>query len=463
MCWKVPARPEPENGALIPAQYPLLSEVARRALKALQNDGIVRIRGAFVEGVVKTAVRDFRRLIDQVPPDPYGHRQVGGMADSTALSSSMSLSTLTTVPLVEEVVRSYLGADALWTFWRGYRLEPMAPRTYRAFQAHIDGHAHELKAMVFLTPTEADQQCMLYWAGTHRIDWKVERSADTVFSAEFVAQLPEPIRATGEVGDIILFDTNGVHAGQRNLTAFRDTAVSNFSSSGFIYPVPKLHLDVSATLSKQEASFYRVISDGTQPSPFPRARMSPLIEPIGSTKSFSLPQTELCRFAHEDRQKRLQPTHADGTYLVGLSVNEALYRAAHGDLNLPQYLKDVHRIVSRDRAIGRVRDLFLSVPAGPVAQAEKPQSNKELARAIRAILPSLNPESEGEISDLRDLLFDLALCVEEASRRTYLLNSLALSIITIPHAINISGEAGWIPLLNSLYTAFGFALAFEAH
>lgn len=447
-----PSRPYPDP-RLEDAGNRRRSGRPQSARRILERDGIVAIRGAFGVEVSKGAVRDFNRLIQDARPDPYGHSQFGGMADNGELVSSPSLSALVVSPIVERVARLYLGLHGRWTYWRGYRIEPILPRQYRAFQPHVDGHLHELKAMILLSSVSNDQQCMLYWPGTHRIDWQIQRSSDTVFGRQVTEQLPEPVRATGAPGDIFLFDTNGIHSGQRNLSARRDALVVNFTATDFNYPVSRLHPAVANSLGAASRQFFSLRANGTSPSRRGIRRRARVEALCGASEARLAPEA-LCALVHNDRVERLS-VHDDADYLAGQGIHEALLRAAHGDLNLPQYLTDVGRIVRRDRAIGRVRDLNLKLPTassgGSVAAKSRASVVADLEHLASQLTSSANPNQ----ADLGWLIWDLSICVAEAQRRSSLLNSLALTITALPH---VCAQENSHDLLESLMQAFGCTL-----
>lgn len=450
-----PTRPVSETAGPAFGKSAIGQAQANAALDVLRRDGIVRIRGAFDAEELTGAMQNFRNFIERVELDPFGHAQIGGMSDEGILRSSLGLSRLVSAPIVRAVVRGYLGAEAQWSFWRAYRLEPLPPKLYRAFQPHVDGHLHELKAMVLLSPTDETQQCMMYWRGTHKIDWSIRRSADTVFGERFSCRLADPFLATGKPGDIILFDTNGVHAGQRNLTARRDTSVANFSASAFSYPVPSLHSACVAELDQEELSFYRLAVD---PAKFaqgiraPRAISGHVVE----SPSTSPPALgTLCDLAWEDRCDRARAEPSGTDYLRGLPLQQAMVQAAHGDLNLPQHMDMIQRIVDRDRAIGLVRDQSFSMPAISAQTISVPFRRQEcLAKGIADAAAAISDPTKPDTEQFRLLLLDISTCIAEAKGRKYLLNSLALASATLSYLLRFPLSDKLSPLSDELVNAF---------
>jgi hypothetical protein len=451
-----PTRPEPEREGPAFGKFPIGQAGADAALEVLRRDGIVRIRAAYGTDTLTRAIQDFRDRIEDVAPDPFGHAQIGGMADDGVLRGSLCLSRLVSAPIVRAVVRGYLGTQSHWSFWRAYRLEPLPPKLYRAFQPHVDGHLHELKAMVLLTHTDETQQCMMYWKGTHKIDWRICRSADTVFGPRLSSRLADPFLATGEPGDIILFDTNGIHAGQRNLTARRDTSVANFSATAFSYPVPSLHSTCVGELDQDELCFYRAAAesaDNERAIPSPREISGSVVYSSVS----SPPILEgLCEQAWEDRLDRARADDGGRAYLRYLPFDKAMIQAAHGDLNLPQHMEAIERIVERDRAIGVVRDQNFSLPAATTAATGVgPFPGQEsLARRVADGAAELSGPTSTHTEQFRLLLLDMSVCIAEASDRKYLLNSLALTAATLAYLLRFPASDKLAPLSNEIVKAF---------
>lgn len=128
--------------------------------------------------------------------------------------------------LLEIIARYYrksfgLGrADAL-------RIEPLTIDRYGSFQWHHDSRGKQLKVQILLTDVPENGQRMTYLKQSHTQYYSYRRSRGDGSRFELdLNTIPELekriINVTGPAGTVAIFDTNGLHSGNRNNSARRD-------------------------------------------------------------------------------------------------------------------------------------------------------------------------------------------------------------------------------------------------
>ena len=153
------------------------------------------------------------------------------------------INELAHLPELTDVVDQYFDRPSRFVSARGYRQGPCKPLRYRAWDYHQDmktaGPFEELKVMLLLTDVAPDGQAMRYACGSQKIRWSFRKQSDTKFSLDEALHFGSGglFLAHGEAGTCVLFDTNGIHSGHRNLSATRDVFTLNFApeSSAVFY------------------------------------------------------------------------------------------------------------------------------------------------------------------------------------------------------------------------------------
>lgn len=221
--WKFPISPEQEND--IEAHLAQLSEDGICLLRAyIQDRQLARLQTAF-ERVLKER--------GDAAVDP------GSAVSFNIMDLDSAFLEIATDPFLLEIIARYyrrsfgLGrADAL-------RIEPMNLGRYGSFQWHHDARGKQVKIQVMLTDVAANGQRMTYLKQSHRQYYSYLRSrgdgsrfeADYRSHPELAARV---VDVTGPAGTVGIFDTNGLHSGNRNETARRDTLT-------FYYPTRESH------------------------------------------------------------------------------------------------------------------------------------------------------------------------------------------------------------------------------
>lgn len=175
----------------------------------------------------------------------------GGKAESF-LPLSEYLSRAAVDPYLNALAAYYLGKPIRLAYCHGYRIEPIAAREYRAFRWHHDLKRKQIRIMVLLTDTPADGQRMDYIEGSHRTWHKFSNQRESWFSGGDAESLGRVVPCAGPAGTVVVFDSNGIHRGNRNTGPTRDQYTFNFTAGSALFPLPGLHPRVVSELTPQQ-------------------------------------------------------------------------------------------------------------------------------------------------------------------------------------------------------------------
>ncbi len=141
--------------------------------------------------------------------------------DPSHLKCSIPFSKLATDPMLVGLTSYYWGKDVSLARVEAYILRPYESSEYGSFQWHHDCEHKRIKVMTLLTDVEADGQRMEYLPGTHKT-WRTWKNYDeSRYTDEEVSQHQRKISCHGPAGTVVLFDTNGIHRGNRNTVGVR--------------------------------------------------------------------------------------------------------------------------------------------------------------------------------------------------------------------------------------------------
>jgi hypothetical protein len=103
------------------------------------------------------------------------------------------------------------------------RYPPGAPSERDMFRWHHDMEDRRLKVMVLLSDVGETDQAMSYACGTHALRHPYEMFLDNPCPLDYcraaLGREPEIVHATGRAGDLVVFDSNGAHRGNRRSDA----------------------------------------------------------------------------------------------------------------------------------------------------------------------------------------------------------------------------------------------------
>jgi Ankyrin repeats (3 copies)/Phytanoyl-CoA dioxygenase (PhyH) len=217
-------------------------------LENLKQNGIVRISGlirpdelvemqrefdVFVKNLdnkMAAGDADFKHYDEEEHWWPKDHAYI----TNNAFKYSQQLIRFCCNPKLLEIARRFYGRDALIQRGVGMRYLSCERTDNNMFRWHHDMEEKRLKVMVLLTDVGEDDQCMSYALGTQKIFHPYRMFFSNACSLEYAGRHVDEIKiydAVGKAGDVILFDTNGAHRGNRRPDAkVRDAFFVEFTT-----------------------------------------------------------------------------------------------------------------------------------------------------------------------------------------------------------------------------------------
>ena len=234
----------------------------RQKAEQFCRDGILVLPGHF-QGELLDGIRsDFNAWVEKVSIDSVG-RYLMNEERKMFLKDSAAFSRAAVDPWILALTRYSWGKPVLLAHSSGYRLYPSpGGKKIGPFQWHHDANRKQLKALIYLDDVTREGQRMDYLPGTHRIWHRFNRGeagyGETRIPDEEVVPYGEPVRCEGPAGTVLLFDTNGIHRGNQNLSAKRDVWVFQYTAGRHVESFSGLHPDVAARLAPEDRRTARI-------------------------------------------------------------------------------------------------------------------------------------------------------------------------------------------------------------
>jgi hypothetical protein len=226
----------------------MTSPGARQWLAELEDRGITRLPGFVNTAELQTLRADFQGLIQALNRKILRRESVHQAYDeeenwwpkdrayisNNAFKYSSLLVRMCCRPELLDLVRGYVGINPIVTRGVAMRYLPDEAKQTDMFGWHHDMEDRRLKVLILLTDVGPDDQYMSYVRGSHAfyhpLDMYYENTCTLDYCRQRLGEL-EIIHATGQAGDVFLFDSNGAHRGNRKPAgAIRDTFFIEFSS-----------------------------------------------------------------------------------------------------------------------------------------------------------------------------------------------------------------------------------------
>ena len=118
------------------------------------------------------------------------------------------------------------------------RYYPKKPGEFGSFQWHHDAWGKKLNVMFLFTDVGEEDQFMTYIKGSHQRFYNLERCRNSRFTEDEIDRLFtgfERMKCIGKAGTIFLFDSNGMHRGNRSLSRYRDSLITSFNAGRYIW------------------------------------------------------------------------------------------------------------------------------------------------------------------------------------------------------------------------------------
>jgi hypothetical protein len=216
-------------------------------LDELKQFGITRIPSEVSPRVLAELRRSFEDFISRLDASartgqtPEGEMTVSPEyydAESRQYSSnepfiiSRALLEICLKPQLTSLINAYLGKVAYITQGVALRILPNPNSGFGSFQWHHDAWGKRINMMIILTEVGEGDQHMTYAKGSHRLHHPYDKYVNSRFSAEeFAARCVgmEVLNCTAQPGDIYIFDSNGIHSGNRTKGRARDTFIIEYT------------------------------------------------------------------------------------------------------------------------------------------------------------------------------------------------------------------------------------------
>jgi len=202
---------------------------------ALRTQGICILERVIEESSLARYQEALERALTEAPQRPPGPHDVP-RATSRRIDSAQDpvLAALLLDDLVLAGIEGYYGKPIALALAQAQRLEPIASYEGKAFQWHHDTKGKYVKAMWLLTDVPSTGQRMSYVVGSHAMRHRWSSYEDTRFPDEQARRLGPVVECAGPAGTVIVFDTNGIHRGNRNLGPRRDTVVGVYTAGRYL-------------------------------------------------------------------------------------------------------------------------------------------------------------------------------------------------------------------------------------
>lgn len=253
--------------------HPDYPEKARR----LCDDGFVVLPSYFEGDLLRTMQEEFAQWTVGIPVDAIG-RITLTEPKGVFVKNSAAFSTAAVDPYVLALVAYYWGKPVTLSMSYGFRLDPNPGwKKVGPFQWHHDANRKQVKVYVLLSDVRADGQRMDYIPGTHRLWHRFQRGGagygETRIPDEVALRYGPPSPVAGPAGSVIIFDTNGFHTGNQNMSARRDAWIFQYTAGRHAEPLGGIHPDLFRELTPFQRAILR--AQNLTPSPSPAAAAVP--------------------------------------------------------------------------------------------------------------------------------------------------------------------------------------------
>jgi len=145
---------------------------------------------------------------------------------------------LSTDPLILEIVARYLRRPFYLQQSIASRYLPMPPKDFGSFQWHHDAWGRKVNVMFLFTDVGDKDQHMTFIEGSHLHYHDLDRCRNSRFEGHEVDRMfpgAKRVRCTGSAGTVFIFDSNGMHRGNRSTGRHRDTLITNFNAGRYVW------------------------------------------------------------------------------------------------------------------------------------------------------------------------------------------------------------------------------------
>jgi hypothetical protein len=136
---------------------------------------------------------------------------------------------------IRSIISSYLGKKISLQQAALGRIYPRENENYSSYQWHRDTHGRRVNVMILLTDVLNNEQRMSFLKKSHKKFLTKDECANKsrITDAQADSMNLEIFECSGTAGTIFLFDANGVHRGNRNLSCIRDVILFSYGSGRY--------------------------------------------------------------------------------------------------------------------------------------------------------------------------------------------------------------------------------------
>lgn len=240
-------------------------------LAALRREGITRLSGEIAPDTLRALQKGFQEKFI-APLDAGGRSALSYTGDVTLTDEyidpghalyvsnepfmiSRSLLEVSLKPELISLINAYLGKRAYITQATAARLLPHAQTGFGSFQWHHDAWGKRINMMIILTEVGEDDQHMTYAKGSHRVRHSYAGYLNSRISQEEYRERfghLEVLNCLAKPGDIYIFDSNGVHSGNRTAGRVRDTVILEYTRNRHAVWAHRIPPEFLAGFSEEE-------------------------------------------------------------------------------------------------------------------------------------------------------------------------------------------------------------------
>jgi hypothetical protein len=165
--------------------------------------------------------------------------------------------------LVLAAVEAYYKRPIYLVATQANRLEPVAAFEGDSYQWHHDAKGKYVKAMWLLTDVARDGQRMSYIAGSHRLKHRSVTYDESRCTSAQAVRHGDVVECAALAGSVVIFDTNGLHRGNRNPGPQRDVIFGIYSAGRYLHGC-RYNPDLPARLTEWQRS---ILESSRTPSP----------------------------------------------------------------------------------------------------------------------------------------------------------------------------------------------------
>lgn len=236
----------PDPWFLITGAAPLASPY-REHLEELRRDGVTRLSGQVPPATLAELRRSFEIFVqrldaatasqataqgDVTESEEYFDAASRQYSSNDPFTFSRALLEVCLKPELTSLINRYLGKTAYITQGVALRIEPNPNTGFSSFQWHHDAWGKRINMMIILTEVGEGDQHMTYAKGSHRLRHSYDKYVNSRFSQEEFTERcshQQVLNCYAKPGDIYIFDSNGIHSGNRTNGRARDTFIIEYT------------------------------------------------------------------------------------------------------------------------------------------------------------------------------------------------------------------------------------------